>query len=53
MKVSVTECDSHILIADATKIKSELGPELKVKDLETITKNAWGQYKANPYGYKQ
>ncbi|HID92811.1 MAG TPA: UDP-glucose 4-epimerase GalE [bacterium (Candidatus Stahlbacteria)] len=45
--------DPPILIADATKIKSELGWEPKIKDLETIIKDAWEWHKANPSGYKQ
>jgi UDP-glucose 4-epimerase len=45
--------DPPILIADATKIKSELGWKPQIKDLETIIKDAWEWHKANLSGYKQ
>jgi len=45
--------DPPILIADATKVKSELEWEPQIKDLETIIKDAWEWHKANPFGYKQ
>lgn len=45
--------DPPILIADAAKIKSELGWEPQIKDLETIIRDAWEWHRANPFGYKQ
>ena len=44
--------DADELVADATKIKKELGWQPKYSDLETIVKTAWKWHKNNPNGYQ-
>lgn len=42
------EGDPAILVADASKLKAELGYELKYSDLNTIVKTAWEWHKKLP-----
>lgn len=44
--------DADELIADAAKIKKELGWEPKYSDLRTIVETAWKWHKSHPNGYE-
>lgn len=43
--------DADELVADASKLKSELGWQPRYSDLETIIKTAWLWHKTHPKGY--
>lgn len=44
--------DADELVADATRLKTELGWNPQYSDLETIIKTAWQWHKTHPDGYK-
>lgn len=44
--------DANELVADATKIKNELGWKPKFSDLQTIVETAWKWHQSHPKGYQ-
>ncbi|MGE5392043.1 MAG: UDP-glucose 4-epimerase GalE [Deltaproteobacteria bacterium] len=43
--------DPAVLVADANKVKNELGWSVKDQDLESIIASAWAWHKSHPHGY--